>query len=134
MKDLPERARRAGADILIVSPNHLNKVPKCDLVLVDAPCTGSGAWRRNPDSKWRLSAKGLAEMVTLQREILEKAQAHVKNGGYLAYATCSLFACENADQVSWFLEAFPDWIRKEQQVLSPVTGGDGFFISVLQKT
>jgi len=133
MKDLPERARRAGADIQIISPNHLSETPKCDLVLVDAPCTGSGAWRRNPDSKWRLSARGLAEMAELQREILDKAQARVKNGGSLAYATCSLFTCENADQIAWFMQKFPGWTCTEQQVLSPLTGGDGFFVSVLKK-
>lgn len=132
MKDLPERARRAGADIHIIPPDHLEQTQKFDLVLVDAPCTGSGAWRRNPDSKWRLSERGLADMVELQREILGKARSRVKDGGRLAYATCSLFKCENADQTDWFLQSYPGWQIIEQQVLSPLTGGDGFFISVLE--
>lgn len=133
MKDLPERARRAGADIRITSPDHLSKTPKCDLVLVDAPCSGSGAWRRNPDSKWRLTERGLADLVALQREILGSAQQRVKSGGRLAYATCSLFTCENADQIDWFLQNFKEWRRVTERVLSPLTGGDGFFISVLEK-
>ncbi len=133
MKDLPERARRAGADIQVISPDHIETSPKCDLVLVDAPCSGSGAWRRNPDSKWRLTERRLEELVALQREILQKAQARVGANGALAYATCSLFAQENADQTAWFLSQFEGWKTVRQQSLSPLTGGDGFFISVLQR-
>lgn len=133
MKDLPERARRAGADIQVVSPDHIDTSPKCDLVLVDAPCSGSGAWRRNPDSKWRLTQRGLDELVSLQREILQKAQARVGESGALAYATCSLFALENADQIARFLNENKGWKLMHQQSLSPLTGGDGFFISVLHR-
>ncbi len=131
MKDLPERARRAGADIQVISPDHIENSPKCDLVLVDAPCSDSGAWRRNPDSKWRLTEKRLEELVALQREILHKAQARVSKNGVLAYATCSLFSLENADQIAWFLDNYAGWKVSHQQSLSPLTGGDGFFISVL---
>lgn len=134
MKDLPERARRAGADIQVISPDHIGSSPKCDLVLVDAPCSGSGAWRRNPDSKWRLTQRRLDELEALQREILQKAQARVGANGILAYATCSLFKVENADQITWFLNRFEGWEVTRQQSLSPLTGGDGFFISVLQRT
>jgi len=133
MKDLPERARRAGADIQVIPPDHIENSPKCDLVLVDAPCSGSGAWRRNPDSKWRLTERRLEELVALQREILQKAQARVGANGSLAYATCSLFALENADQAAWFLSQNKGWKTVHQQSLSPLTGGDGFFISVLQR-
>ena len=134
MKDLPERARRAGADVHIVSPDHIEQVPKCDLVLVDAPCSGSGAWRRNPDGKWRLTQKGLDELVALQREILVQSQARVLKNGRLAYATCSLFKYENEDQIEWFTKQFPEWKKVKQQNLSPLTGGDGFFISVLERS
>ncbi len=133
MKDLPGRARRAGADIQVISPDHIEGSPKCDLVFVDAPCSGSGAWRRNPDSKWRITEARLVELVALQREILQKAQARVGSKGILAYATCSLFARENADQIIWFLREFEGWKVSHQQSLSPITGGDGFFISVLSK-
>ncbi|NOR62606.1 MAG: RsmB/NOP family class I SAM-dependent RNA methyltransferase [Rhodobacteraceae bacterium] len=134
MKDLPERARRAGADIQVISPDHIENSPKCDLVFVDAPCSGSGAWRRNPDSKWRITDTRLGELVALQREILQKAQARVGNNGVLAYATCSLFAVENSDQITWFLSEYDGWKVTHQQSLSPITGGDGFFISVLCRT
>ncbi len=133
MKDLPERARRAGADVVITPPDHITDVPPCDLVLVDAPCSGSGAWRRSPDSKWRLTPHSLEELVVLQREILEKAQGLVAENGRLGYATCSLFKCENADQITWFNSTFTGWKLVEQQSLSPLTGGDGFFISILAR-
>ncbi len=133
MKNLPERARRAGADVQVISPDHIADSPKCDLVLVDAPCSGSGAWRRNPDSKWRLTEARLSELVNLQRDILQKAQARVAEGGALAYATCSLFQRENADQTDWFLATHSGWVLSHQQSLSPLTGGDGFFISVLTR-
>ena len=133
MKDLPERARRAGADVQIVSPDHIEQSPKCDLVFVDAPCSGSGAWRRNPDSKWRLGEAKLAELTQLQRHILQKSQARVENNGILVYVTCSLFKLENDDQIDWFLQQFPDWKLEFSRALSPITGGDGFYIARLQK-
>ncbi len=134
MKDLPERARRAGADIQVVSPDHIETAAKCDLVLVDAPCSGSGAWRRNPDSKWRLTEQRLEDLVALQREILQKAKTRVGANGMLAYATCSLFCRENTDQMGWFQSQNEGWSVIRQQSLSPLTGGDGFFISVLKRT
>jgi 16S rRNA (cytosine967-C5)-methyltransferase len=133
MKDLPERARRAGADVVILPPDHIESLPPCDLVMVDAPCSGSGAWRRNPDSKWRLTRRSLDDLVVLQRGILEKAQSLVGKNGRLAYATCSLFTCENADQIAWFNSRFSGWNLVEQRSLSPLTGGDGFFISILER-
>lgn len=134
MKDLPERARRAGADVQVVSPDHIGNIPKCDLVMVDAPCSGSGAWRRNPDSKWRLTENRLEELQLLQRRILEDSQAHVKESGRLAYATCSLFMCENIDQINWFTDRYSNWKLVDQSSFSPLTGGDGFFISILERT
>ena len=75
-----------------------------DVVLVDAPCSGSGTWRRNPDMKLRISEQMLAEVTEKQREILDKAKNLVKIGGKLVYATCSIFNEENEEQVNWFLE------------------------------
>ncbi len=80
-----------------------------DRVLVDAPCSGSGTWRRNPDAKWRLSEQGLLELVALQGKILEQASELVKPGGRLVYATCSLLPEENERQVAAFLAAHPDF-------------------------
>ncbi len=75
-----------------------------DLVLVDAPCTGSGTWRRRPDAKWRLSEKQLDVRTGEQRAILDAASAYVKPGGRLVYITCSVFPAENAGQIDVFLE------------------------------
>src|SRR5262249_44692764 len=80
-----------------------------DRVLVDAPCSGAGTWRRNPDAKWRLTPEGLHELIALQRSILESAARLVKPGGRLVYATCSLIDEENRDQVAAFLEAAPEF-------------------------
>jgi 16S rRNA (cytosine967-C5)-methyltransferase len=78
-----------------------------DRVLLDAPCSGSGTWRRNPDAKWRLAPKDIEELVALQRRILESAARLVKPRGRLIYATCSLLRRENQAQVEWFLGANP---------------------------
>jgi 16S rRNA (cytosine967-C5)-methyltransferase len=80
-----------------------------DRVLVDAPCTGSGAWRRNPDGRWSLDAKDLEELKPKQARILASAARLVKPGGRLVYATCSLLKEENEDQVASFLAAQPDF-------------------------
>ncbi|MGE3967554.1 MAG: RsmB/NOP family class I SAM-dependent RNA methyltransferase [Dongiaceae bacterium] len=80
-----------------------------DRVLVDAPCSGSGTWRRNPDQKWRLQADAIAELADLQSRILESAARLVKPGGRLVYATCALLRDENEDRVTGFLEAHPDF-------------------------
>lgn len=74
-----------------------------DLVLVDAPCTGSGTWRRRPDAKWRLSKKQLDVRTGEQRAIMDAASAYVKPGGHLVYITCSVFPAENAGQIDAFL-------------------------------
>lgn len=80
-----------------------------DLVLVDAPCTGSGTWRRRPDAKWRLSEKQLGVRTGEQRAILDAAKAYVKPGGRLVYITCSVFPAENAGQIDAFLERVQDF-------------------------
>ena len=80
-----------------------------DRVLVDAPCTGTGTWRRNPDAKWKLKPEDLAELTEVQRSILDSAWRLVKPGGRLIYATCSLLAEENEAQVEAFLAAHADF-------------------------
>ena len=80
-----------------------------DLVLVDAPCSGSGTWRRNPDMIARLTEQTITEVVEKQREILDSAKGLVKIGGRLVYATCSVFMEENEDQVEWFLKNNPNF-------------------------
>ena len=78
-----------------------------DRVLLDAPCSGSGTWRRNPDAKWRLAPKDIEELIALQRRILESAARLVKPRGRLIYATCSLLRRENQEQVEWLLGVNP---------------------------
>jgi 16S rRNA (cytosine967-C5)-methyltransferase len=129
-----------------------------DLVLIDAPCTGTGTWRRNPDAKWRMRPGALELRLKDQAEVLERAAALVKPGGRIAYVTCSVLPPENAEQVRSFLTRHPEfavvppqqvagvlWDRAEafgQAALgSPEgwlmtprrTGTDGFFVSVLKK-
>ncbi len=128
MKDLPDRSARAGAKVSLVATGDLPKLAgKCDLVLVDAPCSGSGAWRRNPDAKWRMDASGLDLLVLLQAEILDKAQALVATGGRLVYATCSLLKCENSDQSAGFLRRNAGWSMGREVRFLPPEAGDGFY-------
>jgi len=132
-----------------------NLAGKMDKVVVDAPCTGSGTWRRHPDAKWRLSAAQLEKRVGEQRAILDEAANYVRDGGELIYITCSLLPQENTHQIEGFLKRNPSfapidakarWLRvfpdarnhplfaKTGAILSPLTTDtDGFFISVLTK-
>ena len=78
-------------------------------MLVDAPCSGTGAWRRKPEGKWRIDPAELAGYPPLQDAILDAAAAQVKPGGLLVYATCSLLARENEDRAAAFAARHPDW-------------------------
>lgn len=157
-----ERVQRAGAhNVQVRSPRGKADVledlaGRMDLVLVDAPCTGTGTWRRNPDAKWRMRPGALAERVKEQAAILDAAAHYVKPGGRLAYVTCSLLDEENVDQVRGFLARHAEFRlvppaeaalalgergitlraaaleRPEGLLLTPRrTGTDGFFISLM---
>jgi len=134
MKDLPDRARRAGAEVEIWTTTQLDEAPDCDLVLADAPCSGTGAWRRNPDAKWRLTPAGLLRLNALQDEVLDAASRYVGPAGRLVYATCSLLACENADRITAFLARNPHWDLQDALTLTPVNAGDGFYVAILTRT
>ena len=129
MVDLPKRAKRAGAKIRIAASGDLPA--NCELVVVDAPCSGSGTWRRNPDSKWRLDKDELLRLCKVQSEILNQAATLVGPGGRLLYATCSMLDCENEQQVTRFLETHSDWQSVHTRHLRPTEGGDGFFGAIL---
>jgi 16S rRNA (cytosine967-C5)-methyltransferase len=129
-----------------------------DLVLIDAPCTGTGTWRRNPDAKWRMRPGALEVRLKDQAEVLDRASGLVKPGGRIAYVTCSVLPSENGDQVRSFLSRHPEfsiqplnetasvlWDKAEDfekaalksaegWLMTPRrTGTDGFFVSVLKK-
>jgi 16S rRNA (cytosine967-C5)-methyltransferase len=107
-----ERLRRAGTRNVQVhdDPRQLEALKgKLDAVLVDAPCTGTGTWRRRPDTKWRLTPKNLDERVAQQREALSEASAFVKPGGSLLYVTCSVLPEENDAQVTRFCADHPEF-------------------------
>ncbi|WP_305985607.1 RsmB/NOP family class I SAM-dependent RNA methyltransferase [Roseibium sp. MMSF_3544] len=155
-----ERLQRAGVrNIQVRDPassslEDLNG--QMDLVFIDAPCTGTGVWRRRPDSKWRLTEKALADRIQDQRDVLEHAADYVKPGGRLVYVTCSVLPGENQAQVDWFLEknngfqpksvadawqtllpgaAPPTYITERGEILlTPAsTETDGFFVSMLER-
>ena len=129
MKDIPDRAARADVTVTI------DTEPKgsFDLVLCDVPCSGTGAWRRQPDAKWRMTRERLNELQELQCQILKTATAFVGEGGYLAYITCSLLRSENEERVADFLNAMPGWTGISHRRLSPLDGGDGFFVAIFQR-
>ena len=110
-----ERLERADARNVQVRTPRGNAAPladlegRCDLVIVDAPCTGTGTWRRNPDAKWRVRPGALEQRVKEQDAALASAQVHVKPGGRLAYLTCSLLREENENRVAAFLTAHTDF-------------------------
>lgn len=131
MRDLPVRAARAGADIALVPPGEVRG--SFDLVLVDAPCSGSGTWRRTPEEKWRLTPERLAELTGIQRDILRAAVPMVRAGGHLAYMTCSVLDAENAAQSDWFTAACTDFFLHARHRFLPDQGGDGFFLALFRK-
>jgi 16S rRNA (cytosine967-C5)-methyltransferase len=134
MMDIPARAARAGADIRCLSHDELGTGGGWDLVLADAPCSGSGAWRRQPEAKWTLTRDGLAALSETQAGILDAAAALVAPGGRLAYATCSLLETENGDQLARFLERTGGaWRRCSERRFTPLEGGDGFYIAQLTR-
>jgi 16S rRNA (cytosine967-C5)-methyltransferase len=130
-----------------------------DLVMIDAPCTGTGTWRRNPDAKWRIRPGALEQRLKAQAEVLDRAAGLVKPGGRIAYVTCSVLSAENGGQIREFLARSADFVvvpptetvtalwdkagdfaaatlqSAEGLLMTPRrTGTDGFFVSVLKRT
>jgi 16S rRNA (cytosine967-C5)-methyltransferase len=103
LSQLTPRAARAGAACIVKWELASDTLPLADIVLVDAPCSGTGTIRRHPDLPWRLTPKKIAEYQQLQSIVLQKAAQKVKKGGYLCYVTCSLLESENIQCVNDFL-------------------------------
>lgn len=133
LKDLPERASRAGVKVQLLETSEAETAPRFDVVLCDVPCSGSGAWRRSPEGKWNFSPEELERLTGLQEEILEKTRGFVGDSGVLVYATCSVFREENQDQVSGFLSRHPDWELSWSQNWLPGPETDGFFAACLTR-
>ncbi len=159
---LHERLERAGVrncQVLTPTGRDVSAVleplrARMDVVLIDAPCTGTGTWRRNPDAKWRLRPGALSERQKDQALVLAQGAPCVKAGGRLVYITCSLLPQENEEQIAGFLAMHPDFapvsaerlfalvpglegralVRPAGLQLTPLTSGtDGFYICVLEK-
>ncbi|MEM7189915.1 MAG: RsmB/NOP family class I SAM-dependent RNA methyltransferase [Pseudomonadota bacterium] len=132
-RDLPDRAQRAGALVKLIASHDLDGLKgRCDVVVADVPCSGSGAWRRNPDARWMLSPEQLIRFGRTQREILKQALQLCAPNGRVLYATCSIIKAENEDVVDACLQDLGDWQLDEQASLSPGAPGDGFFGSLLR--
>jgi 16S rRNA (cytosine967-C5)-methyltransferase len=129
---LPDRARRAGAAVEIVGTSALAGLEgACDLVFVDAPCSGSGAWRRNPDGKWRLRPDDLDRLTATQDALLLQAGTYLAPGGRIVYATCSILARENDARVEACLRRAEGTTVERRLSLTPLDGGDGFYAVVV---
>jgi 16S rRNA (cytosine967-C5)-methyltransferase len=162
LRPIFERLKRAGVrNVQVLTPGDAEALAelegKMDRVIVDAPCTGSGVWRRRPDAKWRLSPQMLEMRLAEQRTVLDQAASLVKPGGRLAYITCSVLPPENREQVDAFIGRFPEfaivpWAKLWEQAafsaappqsadgsaetlqMTPRSfGADGFYVAVLQR-
>lgn len=131
MRDIPARAERAGVRVEVAT--EAGRLGRFPLVLVDAPCSGSGSWRRAPEGKWLLTEARLATLRDMQADILAAACRRVAPGGILAYATCSLLEEENGDRIRDFLSRERGWRQSFARSLSPLEGGDGFYLAVLEQ-
>ena len=134
MRDLPARAERGAHHITVVTPEQLAGADVFDLVLCDAPCSGSGTWRRTPEAKWTLTPDRLADLTTMQARVLDQAMRHVKPGGELVYATCSVLQVENMDQIEGFMVRHSGWQVAHAQSWPVDHAGDGFFVAHLRRT
>ena len=129
MADLPARATRAGVTVRLCETARLPG--SFDLVLADAPCSGSGAWRRQPEARWRLDAARLAALNATQDAVLDAAAVQVRPGGWLAYATCSLLQAENEGRVAAFVGRNARFTLQHAMRLTPLDGGDGFYLALI---
>ena len=156
----PRGAPHAAADGSERSGSGLADLAgRADRVIIDAPCTGTGTWRRNPDAKWRIRPGALAERVKDQAALLDRAVALTKAGGRIVYITCSVLKEENDDQVEAFVARHPDFSVEKPAELPQVLGEraylfaraalisqngvlmtphrtdtDGFFVSLLRRS
>ena len=141
LKKLKIRAKRNGVhniDLKVLdSTKPVKKLyEKADRVLIDAPCSGLGVLRRNPDSKWKLKPEFIEDIKKVQEQVLQKYASMVKPGGKLVYATCSILPSENENQIETFLKSEMGKkfkFIKDQSILAHESGYDGFYMALLEK-
>ncbi|WP_339610952.1 methyltransferase domain-containing protein [uncultured Planktosalinus sp.] len=141
LNELKRRAKRAGA--FNIETRHIDSTKvikklheKADRVLIDAPCSGLGVLRRNPDAKWKLQPEFIDNIKQTQAEILENYSKMVKPGGQMVYATCSILPSENQKQIKKFLNSETGKsfnLAKEKTILPSKSGYDGFYMALLTK-
>ncbi len=140
LAQLKKRAKRAGVhniDMRVIDSTKVIKKLKgsADAVLIDAPCSGIGVLKRNPDSKWKLQPEFMDKIRGTQAEILDRYSQMVKVGGKMVYATCSILPSENENQIKTFLKSHKEFRFVEDRKVSPFKSGfDGFYMALLEKT
>ncbi len=141
MQDLSARHARSCPPqqksdcIEIIDASRLSTLMgKMDICLADVPCSGTGRWRRNPETKWHLTPEKLAAFTSMQDEILHEAAQFVKPDGKLIYVTCSVLHCENNARVQAFSKAHPDFELADKRQITPQDdGADGLFITIFRR-
>ena len=141
LKELEKRAKRNGVKIIktlntFKSKNISNLIGKADRVLIDAPCSGLGVLKRNPDAKWKMNPEKIKKLINTQQYLINFWSKYIKPGGELIYATCSIFHQENKEQVKIFLDnkfGKKFIVKNEKTYFSHTTGFDGFYIVQLKK-
>ncbi len=139
LKELKRRAKRNGAhniETRVIEGSKTIKKLKgtADRVLIDAPCSGLGVLKRNPDAKWKLQPEFIDKIKQTQAEILQSYATMLKNGGKMVYATCSILPSENEEQVEKFLKHNPEFtLEKEYKILPSKSGFDGFYMALINR-
>ena len=134
LKEADSRAKRAGVKFKRLEVENLQKY-HCifDCIIADVPCSGSGAWRRNPQQKWRITPESLNEILIRQTVILNEIKDLLKKNGYIFYITCSVLKIENEEVIYKFLMENENFSLLNKKNVTIDSHGDGFFCAVLQK-
>ncbi len=138
LAELKRRAKRAGAHNIETRMIDDNKTikrlhEKADRLLIDAPCSGLGILKRNPDSKWKIDQDFIDRIKKEQQQILQDYSKILKKGGKMVYATCSILPSENNEQVAEFLKNNPEFSLIKDEKVMPSSGFDGFYMALIQR-
>ncbi len=134
-KNLIYRTKKAGANVTILDSKQLIKYKNFfDIVFVDAPCSGTGTWRRDPKIKWELNDQKLSVLTKNQYSIVKQACSYLKNGGFLIYVVCSLLEDEGDLIIRKYLLHHKNYSKVKSGIFHPINASDGFYFSVLKIT